>query len=222
MNNNMFNNDNPKTNGEYDFFMRIKDNIRTVFDIGCRSDSEFTMFEGETHYFDPVADFIDNLAKQENKNSVSHFNKFGLGNETTELYYYPSYQSFYDRVNSCRVSDESNKIVLNIRKAKDYISEKSIESIDFVKIDTEGYELNVLQGFEDSLENVKIIQFEYGGTFLDNNTKLVDVIDYLSDKGFHKFSYLVKDGVEPVTNFDDHYQYCNIVCVNKNSDYVPY
>jgi FkbM family methyltransferase len=202
--------------------MKIKDTIRTVFDIGCRSDSEFTMFEGETHYFDPVSEFIENLSKQPTKNSVSYYNNFGLGNETKELYYYPRYQSFYDRVNSCRVSDDSNKITLQIKQAKDYIIEKNIKSIDFIKIDTEGYELNVLQGFEDTLQCVKIIQFEYGGTFLDNNTKLMDVIHYLVDKGFYKFSYLVKDGVVPITNFNDHYQYCNIVCVHRNSDYIPF
>jgi len=218
----MFNNSDVYTNGEYDFFIIIKDNIKTIFDIGSRSDSEFIIFEGEVHYFDPVNEFIENLSKKKNMNSVSYFNNFGLGNEKKELYYYPSYQSFYNRVNSCHVSDDSNKIILRIKKVKDYLIEKNIDSIDFVKIDTEGYELNVLHGFEDSLKNVKLLQFEYGGTFLDNGVKLMDVINYLIHNGFYNFSYLVKGGVVPITNFDDHYQYCNIVCINKNSDYIPF
>ncbi len=76
----------------------------------------------------------------------------------------------------------------------------------------------VLQGFGDYLNNIKIIQFEYGGTFLDNNTKLIDVINYLEEKGFHKFSYLTSYGKEKIIDFNDHYQYCNIVCINKNCD----
>ena len=112
--------------------------------------------------------------------------------------------------------------MLQIKKAKDYIVEKNIESIDFLKIDTEGYELKVLQGFEECLEHVKIIQFEYGGTFLDNNTKLIDVIHYLQQKGFYKFAYLTNYGTELITDFSDHYQYCNIVCINKKSDFVPF
>ena len=218
----MFNNCNPKTNGEEKFFMNIKNKINIIFDIGCRSDSEFTIFEGEVHYFDPVNEFIENLSKQPNKNRTSYFNNFGLGNENKELYYYPSYQSFYDRVNSCTKSDDSNKILLNIKKAKDYVIEKNIKNIDFIKIDTEGYEHNVLKGFEEYLQNVKIIQFEYGGTFLDNNTKLIDVVNYLEKLGFHKFSYLASYGVEPIKHLNDHYQYCNIVCVNKNSDFIPF
>ncbi len=218
----MFNNCNPKTNGEYKFFMEIKDKINCVFDVGCRDDSEFIEFTGEVHYFDPVNEFIEKLKTKENMNKASYFNSFGLGEDNKELYYYPIYQSFYDRINSCHVSDKSNKIALHIKKGKDYINNNNIKNIDFLKIDTEGYELNVLQGFEDFLENIKIIQFEYGGTFLDNNTKLIDVINYLEQKGFYKFSYLTNYGTELITDFTDHYQYCNIVCINKNSSFVPF
>ena len=218
----MFNNCDSKTNGEEKFFTNIQDNINVIFDVGCRTESEFIYFNGEVHYFDPVESFIENLKNQKNINKKSYFNNFGLGNENKELYYYPKYQSFYDRVNSCHISDDSNKILLCIKKGIDYVDSKNIKNIDFLKIDTEGYELDVLQGFEDFLKNVKIIQFEYGGTFLDNNKKLIDVINYLQDKGFYNFSYLTSYGTEIITDFNDHYQYCNIVCINKNSNFVPF
>jgi FkbM family methyltransferase len=218
----MFNNCNSKQNGEETFYISIKDNINVIFDVGCRSDSEFINFNGEVHYFDPVDAFIENLKQVNISNKFSYFNNFGLGNNNEEIYYYPGYQSFYDRVNSCRVSDDSNKILLHIKKGIDYVESKNIKNIDFLKIDTEGYELNVLKGFEDFLKNIKIIQFEYGGTFLDNNTKLIDVVNYLENKGFHKFSYLTINGPVIITDFNDHYQYCNIVCINKNSDYIPF
>ena len=217
----MFNNCDSKTNGEDNFFMNIKNNIKVIFDVGCRSDSTFINFVGEVHYFDPVTEFIENLKKQKNVNSTSYFNNFGLGNENKEMYYYPTYQSFYDRINSCHISDDSNKMLLSIKKGKDYIIQNNIKNVDFLKIDTEGYELNVLQGFDDFLENIKIIQFEYGGTFLDNNVKLIDVKDYLEKKGFYNFSYLTDNGTKRIKDFKDHYQYCNIVCINKNSDFKP-
>jgi FkbM family methyltransferase len=218
----MFNICNSKENGEEKFFNNIKDNINIVFDVGCRVDSEYINFKGEVHYFDPVNEFIEKLKKQNNLNKISYFNNFGLGSENKISYYYPKYQSFYDRINSCHISDDSNKILLNIKKGKDYIINKNIKYIDFLKIDTEGYELNVLEGFNDFLENIKIIQFEYGGTFLDNNIKLIDVINYLKKKGFYKFSYLTINNPVLITDFTDHYQYCNIVCINKNSDIIPF
>jgi FkbM family methyltransferase len=218
----MFNNCDPKTNGEEGFYNKIKDYIGVIFDVGCRTDSEFINFTGEVHYFDPVPQFIDVLKQQKKLNSASFVNNVGLGNENKEIYYYPTYQSFYNRTVSCKVDDEQNKLILNIIKGSKYITDNNIKSVDFMKIDTEGYELNVLQGFEDFLENVKIIQFEYGGTFLDNNTKLLDVIKYLELKGFYKFSYLTDKGTELITNFDDHYQYCNIVCINKKSNLISF
>jgi FkbM family methyltransferase len=218
----MFNNCDSKTNGEENFFMDIKNNINIIFDVGCRSDSEFINFSGEVHYFDPVESFLEKLKNQKNINKKSYFNNFGLGSENKELYYYPRYQSFYDRINSCTLSDDSNKILLYIKKGKDYVIDNNIQNIDFLKIDTEGYELEVLQGFDNFLENIKIIQFEYGGTFLDNNTKLIDVIKYLENKNFYNFSYLTNNGTTLITDFNDHYQYCNIVCINKNSNFVPF
>jgi hypothetical protein len=46
----MFNNCNSKLNGEYKFFMEIKDKINCIFDVGCRSDSEFIEFTDHYQY----------------------------------------------------------------------------------------------------------------------------------------------------------------------------
>ena len=215
-NGNPFNNCNSMTNGEYDLLNRIKSHIKLIFDVGCEADSEMLIFEGECHYFDPVKDFIDKLSSQENKNKLSYFNPFGLGEEEKNLWYYPKYQSFLDRVKSCKISDDKNKLLLKIKKAEDYIVEHNIEHIDFLKIDTEGFELSVLKGFSKYLHRVHLIQFEYGGTYIDNGIKLIEVKNYLESFGFNRFSYLVQNGTIPITNFDDHYHYCNIICINKN------
>jgi len=69
----MFNNCNPNTNGEHKFFMDIKNNITSIFDVGCRSDTEFINFTGEVHYFDPVNEFIEQLKTQKNLNKTSYF-----------------------------------------------------------------------------------------------------------------------------------------------------
>lgn len=210
-----FNNSNPITNGELKFYNSIKNSIKTIFDIGCRSDTLFNNFSGEVHYFEPIKKFIDKLQLQKNSHSKSFYNNIGLSDIQSETYYYPKYQSFIDRYKSCKYSDAHNKILLKTIRADEYIEQNNIEEIDFVKIDTEGYEFKVLKGFGDKIYNVKIIQFEYGGTYIDNEIKLLDIINYLKEKGFDNFSYLSPNGLVKITNLDDHYNYCNIVCFNK-------
>jgi hypothetical protein len=84
----MFNNADCKTNGEYKFFMDIKDNINVIFDVGIGEDSIFTEFTGEVHYFEPDSRYFDNFKKQPNKNNKSFFNDFGLSNKNENLIYY--------------------------------------------------------------------------------------------------------------------------------------
>lgn len=45
--------------------------------------------------------------------------------------------------------------------AEKYINEKKINNIDFLKIDTEGYEYKILKGFGKMINKVKIIMFEH-------------------------------------------------------------
>jgi FkbM family methyltransferase len=207
-----FNNCNPITNGELYFFNSIKKDIKLIFDVGCRYDSEFLDFNGIVHYFDPNETSIDILKTKLTTNKESYYNKFGLGEENKKLFYYPAYQSFYDRVNSCKKSDDENKIEFIIKKGVDYINENKINNIDFLKIDTEGYEFNVIKGLEDKLNIIDIIQFEYGGTYLDSGVKLIDVINYLKSYNFTNFSYLDTNSLIRIKDFTDHYNYCNIVC----------
>jgi len=203
-------------NGELSFFNVIKDRVNVIFDVGSRFESIFMNSGKEVHYFEPNKEYYDRLVQLVDANT-SYVNNFGLSDKTEESYYYPTYESFYNRVVSCSNDDSHNRVLLKLKTAKEYINENKIDkNIDFLKIDTEGYELKVLKGFENYLNRVKIIQFEYGGTFLDNGVKLVDVINYLKTYNFSKFSYIMANGIEEITDFQDHYHYCNVVCINSN------
>jgi FkbM family methyltransferase len=187
--NNILDNCDQKSNGETLFYNSIRNNINVIFDVGSRFDSEFLDFKGDVHYFEPVLQYIEKLKQSCFENKVSYFNNFCLSDTNDTIWYYPNYQSFYNRINSCNTDDSNNKYKLDVKKASEYIKENNVKHIDFVKIDTEGYELKVLKGFEEYLKIVNIIQFEYGGTFLDNNVKLYEIIEFLKLAGFNNFNY---------------------------------
>ena len=50
---------------------------------------------------------------------------------------------------------------IKIVKLKDYIKRENIQKVDFLKIDTEGYEYEVLLGLETKIQLVGTIMFEH-------------------------------------------------------------
>jgi len=209
--------DNPNFNGEYFLYSFLKNNIKSIFDVGCRDDTIFKNFDGTVHYFEPSTDSIEKLKKQSNSNQTSYYNNIALSDATGELYYYPKYQSFHNRIKSCRIDDDENKQLIPTITGFDYFKNNNIKEIDFLKIDVEGHEFAVIKGFKELISSINIIQFEYGGTFIDTGVKLIDIKNYLNNM-FDDFYYLIPTGISKITNFEDHYMYCNIVCFNKKYD----
>ena len=73
-------------------------------------------------------------------------------------------------------------------KLADYLEEKKIFKIDFLKIDTEGYEMKVLLGLEKYLKNVSLILFEhhYDNMIIKNYT-FSDINDLLKKINLSQF-----------------------------------
>ena len=113
--------------------------------------------------------------------------------------------------------DTAVKITLD-----EYCKLKNIEYIDFLKIDVEGDEFNVLKGASDLLskKRIKYIQFEYGGCYVDSNTKLEEVFLYLKEKGYMigKISYERVDFVHQFLSEMEDYGYCNYLGVLEDID----
>ncbi|NEO52694.1 MAG: FkbM family methyltransferase [Okeania sp. SIO3B5] len=100
-----------------------------------------------------------------------------------------------------------------------YCQQKAIRRINFLKIDTEGSELDVLLGAKQSLQRGKIdyIQFEYGGTYKDAQITLKQVFDCLQKYRYSIFKVL-QDRLEYKPEFvpgDENYQYSNYLAVNE-------
>lgn len=76
--------------------------------------------------------------------------------------------------------------VVRLARGDTYCAAQGIDRIDFLKIDTEGHEVSVLNGFRETLAagRAQVIQFEYGGTWLDSRSQLADAFDLLAPLGY--------------------------------------
>ena len=74
---------------------------------------------------------------------------------------------------------------VSIDKAINIIDKFKIDKIDLLKIDTEGYELNVIKGFESNIDIVKVVIFEHHyDLMISKNYTYSDINSYLINKGF--------------------------------------
>ena len=73
-----------------------------------------------------------------------------------------------------------------IEKGVDLIKKFKINKIDLLKIDTEGYEFNVIKGFERNIKKIDLILFEHHyDLMISKNYTYSDINRYLVNKGFH-------------------------------------
>lgn len=82
--------------------------------------------------------------------------------------------------------DNGEKRACPVVRGDRYMAEKGVERIDFLKIDVEGGEFDVLTGFESALSRraIPVIQFEYGPASLDSHNILKDYYKLLTGYGY--------------------------------------
>ena len=72
-------------------------------------------------------------------------------------------------------------------KLSQFIRNKELIKIDILKIDTEGYELEVIKGLEEKIKIVNFIYFEHHyDNMLKKNYKFSEIHEFLSLKGFNR------------------------------------
>ena len=83
-----------------------------------------------------------------------------------------------------------------------YCYSRNINKINILKIDTEGADFDVVKGAKRLIEEGKIdtIEFEYGGCWQENGTKLEDIYYFLTKGNFEVFK-TSKEGHIPIPKF---------------------
>jgi len=77
---------------------------------------------------------------------------------------------------------------------------------DFIKIDVEGHELDVLNGGKDVLSEIKLVQFEFGGANIDTRTYFQDFWYFFQANGFELLR-ITPRGVKPVKHYTEEDEY---------------
>lgn len=196
----------PMLNGEH----RLVPQCQTVFDVGARTDDYLVRLNRNCkfHLFEPMAESFAELQRKTLDDANVTIVNTALGNEHGDLQIYPDTQSIHKRPHG-----SSEPMEIKIQTLDDYCHNAGIETIDFMKIDVEGYELDVLRGGQQMIqERVRTIQFEYGGTYEEVGISLEDVFLFLGERW--TMYRVLPSGLVEVPRYTErleNYQYANFV-----------
>jgi FkbM family methyltransferase len=164
-------------NGEFLLYDTIKDNISVLFDVGAAKGYYFLQNKNtEYHLFEPNKEYCGSyLNILKNLNFKYILNNFGLGDKNERLHYYAKSNSvFLNEHHMKKYGETDPTYIIDIKRADDYIYQNKITNIDFMKIDVEGYEYQVLKGLGRYISLPKLIQFETALTPINPKNKNVN------------------------------------------------
>lgn len=186
----------PLTNGENEILEKLSPlNFKTIFDVGCNI-GKWSLLA--LHHF-PEAHIHTFELSSETFKTTSRFlamdsfvnNNLGLSNKKGKITYkdYGPNADVNTLVHNNVFFDNRVKPALKpafVSTGDVYCAEKSINNIDFLKIDVEGAENLVLEGFSGMLTNraVRVVQFEYGYAHGDAKFLMRDFFDLFRPYGY--------------------------------------
>lgn len=157
------------------------ENFQTVFDVGANVGQSVKAFanrfpNAKIFSFEPVSKTFCKLQKntQPIAPRVELFN-CAMGQEPGKVTINLNADS---RLNSINHRDSENKEIIEVNTIDNFMSQHHIKVIDFLKIDTEGFELEVLRGATQALKAQRI-----GLIYIESEP-------FMTDKSFVPFQAL--------------------------------
>ena len=187
----------------------LNDDKKVIFDVGGHHGESILLFNKnfnllKTYSFEPLENNFLKLKINTKKiaKKITYFN-CALGekkeiriikemietssstlNDINENSKYFKKKKFFLGVKEKKKMFEEKKVLVD--KAINVIKKFKIDKIDLLKIDTEGYELNVIKGFGSKIDLVKVVIFEHHfDLMIKKNYNYSDINQYLINKGFH-------------------------------------
>lgn len=202
--------------------------IKTVVDIGANSDP-YGMFLPETtkiFAFEPNPIAFKKL--QLNLKSRPNFETFKLGmsDRVGKLILWDqkdnsgsAMSSIYKQPLEITYKLKTKKRVVSVTTIDRFMKQKKLDSIDFLKIDTEGHEYKVLLGARKTLQQNKIgiILFEFNDMNVYSRVFMRDFFELLKNFSMYR---LLQDGLVPLGNYNplthELFAFQNIVAIRND------
>jgi FkbM family methyltransferase len=185
-----------RTNGEERILQKLATGKpSTIFDVGANT-GDYALLANQLcpdaiiHTFEPLPSTFDILSKRLANVPRVRLNNFGLGSseQTVKLYHHGGGDvtaSAFPLGPETQSANPVQSASVRMVRGDDYVNSAAVSKVDFLKIDVEGMEYEVIQGFGKFLAgNVECVQFEYGVFNIISHYLLRDICRLLGGEGF--------------------------------------
>lgn len=149
------------------FFRAIYEQCKVVVDVGTRYNTNYIdisrgnnmiycLFEANPFFFKTLKAKLAHVNENIYAENVAVGNQYGVGD------YYEDTESFLFGTLGVDNSQMKLRQPIRIIRLDDYLVQKDIKRVDFLKVDIEGYDYFALLGLGDFLGGCKYVQFELG------------------------------------------------------------
>lgn len=171
--------------------------VRIIYDVGSNAGTwarlARTFFPRcEIHMFEPLPEYCEVLWQLSEQMRDLHFHPIALGSENRQMVMHV--QNFSDASSLLLVSklgadrwqlSEKQQIPVPVECLDDRIANLSLPWPDFLKLDVQGYELQVLRGAKKAIANCSAILTEVSfESYYEDQCLFHDLIGYLALHGF--------------------------------------
>jgi len=181
--------------------------------------------KAKIYAFEPNPVTFQKLKARFPKGEVECFN-MGLGSEagSMQMYVYADDQStshaslFESVLTQLHHAEKVDTVDVAINRLDDICSERGIERIDLLKVDTEGFELEVLKGGSNVIREgrVRIVQFEFNEMNVMSRIYLHDFYDMLPGYRFFRLNAGGLVHLGEYNSANEIFKYHNIIAIDKS------
>src|SRR3989304_8304955 len=178
----------------------------------------------EIHIFEPASINLKKIRNIFANDSLVIINPCGISNRSGNAKLYSNYSGSglgsltKRRLDHFGINFDCEEEIKLIRFDDYWKSTLKCRTVDIVKLDIEGHELDALNGFGCALAATKVIEFEFGGCNIDTKSYFQDFFYYFKDNGFN-LTRITPFGLEFMDCYreiDEFFSPTNYVAINKN------
>jgi FkbM family methyltransferase len=172
-----------------------------IFDVGANVGQSAEVYaqrfpDATIHCFEPSPGSHEELvaAMQQYPKVTTH--RLALGRSEATLSLTQTGRPTMFRLLPAEAAEDDQTVKVVVRPGIDVMRDLNIERIDFLKIDTEGHDLDVLMGFLPAIDRIDFVQVEAGmNPYNTTHAPFAKLDDLLKNTGFSLF-YIFEQRME--------------------------